>query len=148
MTQSTYDGRAGEGLEDFASRVADQIADLYRYARWVVGETVVRALERQEQFRGDSSLRTWLHQILHNIAVDRSRHFSHETTVAEVEERWGDERFSVDAEVVLERAETRAELEDALLHVPVHYRSVVVLHDAQSWSVPEIASLLEIGQSA
>ena len=158
MTQSTYDGRAGEGLEDFASRVADQIADLYRYARWVVGdateaedvvgETVVRALERQEQFRGDSSLRTWLHQILHNIAVDRSRHFSHETTVAEVEERWGDERFSVDAEVVLERAETRAELEDALLHVPVHYRSVVVLHDAQSWSVPEIASLLEIGHSA
>jgi RNA polymerase sigma-70 factor (ECF subfamily) len=159
MMRSTSDDGLGEGdSKDFGSLVADLIPDLYRYARWVVGdateaedvvgETVVRALERQRQFRGDSSLRTWLHQILHNLAVDRSRHFSHEVTVREVEDRWDDEHFSVDAAVVVERAETRAELEDALLHVPFHYRSVVALHDAQEWSVPEIASLLEIGQSA
>jgi len=158
MTDAHVDGRIDEAAKDFGSLVADQIPELYRYARWivgdateaedVVGETVLRAIERQGQFRGDSSLRTWLHQILHHIAVDRSRHFSREINVAEVEERWADERFSVDAEVVLEHAETRAELEDALLHVPFHYRSVVVLHDAQAWSISEVAASLEIGQSA
>lgn len=143
---------------DFGALVATYIPDLYRYARWVVGntaeaedvvgDTVVRALERQKQFRGESSLRTWLHQILYHISVDRSRHNGHEISVDEVEEEWGDQRFSVDASVVLERAETRAELEEALLHLPFHYRSVVVLHDAQGWSISEIVTLLDVGQSA
>ncbi len=77
-----------EGVpEDFGALVATYIPDLYRYTRWVVGntaeaedvvgDTVVRALERQDQFRGGSSLRTWLHQILYHIAVDRSRHNGH-----------------------------------------------------------------------
>ncbi|NNN00506.1 MAG: sigma-70 family RNA polymerase sigma factor [Acidimicrobiaceae bacterium] len=158
MTQSGFDQSGATRAKDFATLVADQIPDLYRYARWVVGdateaedvvgETVVRALERSEQFRSEASLRTWLHQILHNLAIDRSRHSSHEVVVSEIEERWGDERFSVDAAIVLERAETRAELEDALLHVPFHYRSVVVLHDAQDWKIDEVAKLLEIGHSA
>ncbi len=141
--------------DEFSALVGAQIPDLYRYARWlvgdsaeaedVVGDTIVRSLERRGQFRGESSLRTWLHQILYHLAIDRSRHVGHEISVREVDDAWNDESFSVDAAVVVERAETRAELAEALLHLPVHYRTVVVLHDAEGWSAPEIATLLDIG---
>ena len=154
MVDTTTDGRD----DAFASAVAAEIDGLYRYARWLVGEdaeaedlvgdTMLRALERRDQFRAESSLRTWLHRILYHRAVDRSRHASHELAVEDVERSWGDERFSVDASVVLERAETRAGLTEALVHVPVHYRSVVVLHDAEGWTVTQIADQLGLSVPA
>ena len=150
---------AASGRDDeFASAVAAEINGLYRYAHWLVGnddeaedlvgETMLRALERREQFRGESSLRTWLHRILYHIAVDRSRRHSHELVVDDVERSWGDQHYSVDASVVLERAERRGGLTEALVHVPVHYRTVVVLHDAEGWTVAEIADQLGLSIAA
>ena len=46
------------------------------------------------------------------------------------------------------RAETREELEDALLRLPVIYRTAVVLHDAEGWTVRAIAEMHEIGLPA
>ncbi len=144
--------------EEFARRVAAEINGLYRYAHWlvgndadvedVVGDTIVRALERRDQFRDAASLRAWLRQILYHRAIDRARHRAHEVSVAEIEHDWGDERYSVDADALLERLETRAELADALAHVPVHYRAVVVAHDAEGWSAPEIAQMTGISLAA
>lgn len=144
--------------EDFGALVAVEIPGLYRYALHlvgdpaeaedVVGDTVLRALERQGQFRAEASLRTWLHQILHHLAIDRARRHRRELSVEDVENSWNDERYSVDASVVVERAESRVELEEALLHLPVHYRSAVVLHDAEGWTVGEIAELAGIGLPA
>ncbi len=48
--------------------------------------------------------------------------------------------WSVVPELVLERAEMRDELEDALARLPVVYRVAVVLHDAIGWTAPEIAA--------
>ncbi len=81
----------------------------------LVQDTFVRALEKRASFRGDSVPATWLHRILHNLAIDRARRASREIAVEEVEERWRDDGYSVDAAVVVERAQTREELEDALV---------------------------------
>jgi len=56
-----------------------------------------------------------------------------------VEARWRDPSYTVDAATVVERAETREELEDALLRLPVICRTAVVLHDAEGMTVAEIA---------
>ncbi len=107
-------------------------------------ETMVRALQRAESFRGDASLATWLHRILHNLAVDvsrRDREDATEDVEREVEERWRSGSYTVDAATVVERAETRAELEDALVRLPVIYRTAVVLHDAEGMTVAEIADI-------
>ena len=102
----------------------------------------MHSLERRDQFRGESTLATWLHRILYHRAIDRSRRAGHELVVEDVE------RYSVDAATVLERAESRAGLIEALVHVPVHYRNVVVLHDAQQWMVAEIAEQFELAVTA
>jgi RNA polymerase sigma-70 factor (ECF subfamily) len=145
-------------------RLPAEVPGLLRFARSLsrdpqraedlVSETVVRALERAGSFRAESSLATWLHRILHNLAVDevrRSREVPSDdvTVVAEdVEARWHDDAYSVDAAEVVARAETRAELEDALIRLPVIYRAAVVLHDAEGLTVAEIADLTGVALPA
>ena len=152
------DSAADRPSGDFATAVAKELSGLYRYAHSItanqaeaedlVGDTVVRALERAAQYRGEASLRTWLHQILYHLAVDRARHHAHELSVDDVEERWRDDTYSVDAEAVVERAESAAELREALVHLPQHYRSAVVLHDAEGWPATDVAAVLGISVPA
>lgn len=149
-------GHATSGLDRaaFEALVASEGPRLYRFAlslvrnpdaaEELVQETFVRAFEKRAGFRGESAAATWLHRILHNLAVDRARRDSREIAVEEVEERWRDDAYSVDAAVVVERAQTRQELEDALVRLPFIYRTAVLLHDVEQWTVAEIANRLAI----
>ena len=147
-----------ERRRELAHEVGAELPGLYRYARSItsnadeaedlVGETVLRALDRAPQYRGDASVRTWLHQILGHLAVDRARHRAHELSVEDVESSWRDESYSVDAATVVERAESAADLRDALVHLPDHYRRAVVLHDAEAFTAAEVAEILGISLPA
>ena len=87
---------------DVRDRLAAEVPGLLRYARTIVRsdgraeglvpDTLLRALQRAGSFRGEASLTTWLHRILHNLAVD--------------------------AAAVVEGAETREEFRDALVRLP------------------------------
>ncbi len=132
--------------------------DLYRFALSLsrdearaadlVQDTFVRAIERADQYRGDAPLGAWLRRILHNLAVDTARHHAHEIAVDDVEAAWRDDAYTVDPEVVVERAQLRDDLEDALARIPFEYRTPVVLHDVEGWKVREIAELLDLGLPA
>ena len=143
------------------SRLAAEVPGLLGYARTIgpdahqaedlVQDTLLRALQRAGSFHGDAWLATWLHRILHNLAVDRFRRDREDATEdveREVEQRWRDDSYTVDAATVLERAETRQELEDALVRLPVIYRTVVVLHDAEGMTVAQIADVQNVGLPA
>ena len=146
---------------DVRQRLVTEAPGLLRYARTIarsgesaedlVQETLLRALQRADTFRGESSLSTWLHRILHNLAVDRFRQDREDATgdvEREVDEQWHDDTYTVDAALVVERAELRDELQDALLRLPVIYRTAVVLHDAEGMTMAEIADVHEIGLPA
>jgi RNA polymerase sigma-70 factor (ECF subfamily) len=146
---------------ELAARLPDELPGLLRFARSLVRdpqraedltqETLVRAIERSEQFRGESGLATWLHRIAHNLAVDqarRAREVPTEDLADEVEARWRDDAYTVDAAQVVARAETRQELEDALIRLPVPYRAMVVLHDAEGLTVAEVAEIADISLAA
>jgi RNA polymerase sigma-70 factor (ECF subfamily) len=146
----------GKGLDGSAVGVlfSAEWPRLYRFAlsltrepaaaEDLVQETFARALERGPSFRGESSASTWLHRILHNLAVDRTRRHAREVLVEDVEERWRDDAYTVDTATVVERAEAREELEDALVRLPFIYRSAVVLHDVEGWTAAEIADRIGI----
>lgn len=139
----------------------DQVPGLLRFARTLtrddaaaedlVQDTVTRALEKAGTYREEAGLGTWLRRILHNLAVDqaRRRREAPSDDVAEaVESRWREDDYTVDAAAVVARAETRAELEDALVHLPVAYRAAVVLHDAEGLTVQEIAQIQQVSLPA
>jgi RNA polymerase sigma-70 factor (ECF subfamily) len=143
------------------SRLAGQVPGLLRYARAIapdahqaedlVQDTLLRALQRAGSFHGEASLATWLHRILHNLAIDRLRRDREDATEdveREVEQRWREDSYTVDAATVVGRAETRQELQDALVRLPVIYRSVVVLHDAEGMTVAQIADVQNVGLPA
>ena len=131
--------------------VVEHLDDLHRLALRLtrrpvdaadlVQETVVRALEKGGTYRGEAPLGAWLRRILHNLAVDRGKRSAREVPVAEVERRWNDDAYTVDAAAVVERAQSREDLEDALVHLPFILRSALVLHDAEGLTLAEIAEL-------
>lgn len=114
----------------------------------LVQDTIVRALERRDQFRGDAQLGAWLRRILHNLAIDRGRRANREVVVDEVEEHWRDDAYTVDPAQVAERVADREELEDSLARLPFIYRSAVVLHDVEGWTVKAIGELHDISLPA
>jgi RNA polymerase sigma-70 factor (ECF subfamily) len=132
-------------LVRLASRLTRDAAD----AEDLVSETVMAAWRRRGQLRDPAALRGWLRRSLVNRVIDRARRQHVELLdFASVEADWRDDDFTVDPEAVLERAELRDELEDALVRLPVIYRIPVVLHDALDWSGPEVAQAMGIGLPA
>ncbi|MGK2852721.1 MAG: sigma-70 family RNA polymerase sigma factor [Microbacteriaceae bacterium] len=142
-------------VTDLGDRLVSEMPGLLRYAHSLssdpgraedlVQETLTRALQRAGQFRGEASLATWLHRILHNLAIDaarREREVPAQDVVAdEVERRWQEDAYTVDAVEVAARAETRTGLLEALTHLPVTYRSAVLLHDAEAMTMAQVATV-------
>jgi len=144
-------------------QLTEAVPGLYRYAlslsrdhhlaEDLVQDTVLRAFERRDSFRGESSPQTWMHRILHHRYVDLVRASgaapTEPDTLADlVDERWADDAYSVDGEEVVLRAERDDELRDALSHLPVPYRSAVVLHDVEGWTAARIAEVHDTSLAA
>lgn len=138
--------------------LAEHTTALYRFALSIthdpdlaadlVQDTMVRAIERSGQYRGEAPVRAWLRMILHNLAIDRIRRSAHEIVVEEVEAQWREDQYTVDPATVAMRSQTREELEDALTRLPFMYRVAVTLHDVEGWTVREIAETQAISLPA
>jgi RNA polymerase sigma-70 factor (ECF subfamily) len=122
-------------------RDADQAEDCAQ-------ETVVGAWRRRDQLRERAALSGWLRRSLVNRIIDRSRAHHDELDIDAVEAEWQDDHYPVAPDLVLERAELRDELEDALARLPVIYRMPVLLHDALGWTGPEISQAMSAGLPA
>ncbi len=160
LTTTPVEGRRTPprlGIDEIERLAATHAPSLLRYARTLVGDeaaaedlvqdTFERALAKRDLFRAEADARTWLHRIMHNLAVDHARRQRPSTpleAVEEVEMRWRDERYTVDVDAVIERAERRDELLDALVRLPFIYRTAVVLHDVEGFTAAEVARLNSI----
>jgi RNA polymerase sigma-70 factor, ECF subfamily len=143
---------------EFATALASELPRLVHLATRLVRdpdqaedcaqETIVGAWRRRDQLRDPASLAGWLRRSLVNRIIDRSRVHHDELDIDAVEADWRDDRYSVAPERVLERAELRDELEDALARLPVIYRVTVVLHDVLGWTGIEIARAMSTGLPA
>ncbi len=143
---------------ELSDALISEIPSLYRYAltlvgdpksaEWLVNDTISRAWEKSGTLSNRAALKTWLHRILHNLAVDSARRRTREVSVEDIENQWQDSNFSVDPEAVVEMAEDIDELRDSLLRLPFAYRTVLLLHDMEEWKLPEVAESLEISLAA
>jgi RNA polymerase sigma-70 factor (ECF subfamily) len=120
----------------------------------LLSATVLRSIERLDRFEGRSSVRTWMRTTMYRLSVDEFRRarrdvlLGDEVVAERVERDWMDDDYTVDGATVVERAETRAELEDALARLPATHRTVVLLHDVDGLTAAEIAELMDSGLPA
>jgi RNA polymerase sigma factor (sigma-70 family) len=116
------------------SRLALHLVHQPAVAEELAQEAALRAWSRRSQLRAGAPIAPWLNRILVNLVIDRSRSRQDELTIPDIEDRWSDDDYTVDPELVIARSELRDELEDALVRLPAGYRAVVVLHDALGWT--------------
>ncbi|OLT03467.1 RNA polymerase sigma factor SigM [Pseudonocardia sp. CNS-004] len=105
----------------------------------VVQEALVAAYRRADTYRGEASVRTWLHRILINACIDRIRKQRRQGTVSLTDVEPRERRPDVAMDVV-----TRLSVVEALAELPADQRVAVVLVDVQGWPVDEVAEVLEI----
>jgi RNA polymerase sigma-70 factor (ECF subfamily) len=156
LTEETTRGR----FQDLALPHLDAA---YNLARWltrndhdaqdVVQEAFLRAFNSFAGFRGTNA-RPWLLAIVRNASYDwLRRNRSGDLTVAYDEDVHGGEHSGTsiseagddgNPETLLSRADDRRVVNEALAHLPVEFREVVVLRDIEDCSYREIAGIAGI----
>ncbi len=115
-------------------------------------EVFLRVFRTLPQFRGQSSLRTWIYRIVLNQASNRQRWWrrrfrSHQVPLDEHVENHGElpeSRSFAMPDRVLQQNETAARVWAALAELPFDQRAAVVLREIDGLSYEEIAESLGI----
>lgn len=109
-------------------------------ARELVQDVFVRAWERLQGFRGQSSLATWMHRLAVNVVLERWRSAKREMA-RKIDDpeglAFGAPQHEGDPDAAMDIAEATAKL-------PSGARVVFVLHDIEGYSHDEIATMMGI----
>ncbi|MEX2180917.1 MAG: RNA polymerase sigma factor [Gemmatimonadaceae bacterium] len=121
-------------------RLAWRMAGDETLARDFTQDTFIRAFERLADFRGDSSLATWLHSIAVSVILNGLKN------VKRIHGREIGGNALPEVAIATREAEPdlKVRLRSAIDGLPVGYRTVFVMHDVEGYTHEEIASALRI----
>ena len=129
-----------ESHVDRVYRLAYRLAGEDELARDFTQLTFIRAFERIGDFRGESSLATWLHTIGVSIALNGLRKVkTARTREAPIEAASSVGTYDREAEPDL-----KIRLQEAIDDLSEKYRTVFLMHDVEGFTHEEIASALGI----
>ena len=130
-----------DALFGFALRLTRQRDD----AEDLVSDTMLRAIERWEQYRLGSNIRAWLFTILYHLFVSRRRRSALREVTAPDDERGVPEAVGeADPEGRFYDALLDDEVVRAVEALPDEYRAAVVLSDLHGLRYAEVASVLGV----
>ena len=127
-------------------------------AQDIVQSAYLSAFRALPQFAGGCQLSTWLHRIVVNTALMRirTRRRKPEESIDDLLPSFQDdghhvEQFSdwtMPADALLERRETRETVRACIDRLPDNYRAVLVLRDIEELSTQEVAGMLGMTPTA
>lgn len=124
----------------------EDIASLARYlcrhpedAEDVAHSALLKAAAALDGFRGESTVRTWLHR----IAANECRMLRRRTPPHPLESLADTAGLDVDPEELVVELETRREVLAALETLPDRYRCVLLLREGEGLSMDELAAALD-----
>jgi RNA polymerase sigma-70 factor, ECF subfamily len=125
-------------------------------AECVMQETFLKVLQALPQFRGDSSLSTWIYRIAANFALmrlrDRKKGFKNiDAEDAHVSKGTLDafnRSIGNNPQRALENSELRQKMEQAIEELPPKFKSVFVLKDIEGLSLKEISEMNDMSLPA
>lgn len=113
----------------------------------IAQDVFLKASRSLPEFRGESSLVTWLYRIATNAAVDRLRSAEHHAAV-----RSEPVDVTVASLTSVERATIRREMSDCVQglvnELPEEFRQVLILSEMEGWRNREIAEILGVSEAA
>jgi RNA polymerase sigma-70 factor (ECF subfamily) len=129
--------------DDVYRFVYNQVGGSAQDAEDVVQETFVAALKAIHRFKGNSKLRTWLFSIASHKAIDHRRRMSRQVQVSTHEMVVPLPAEQVLPEQAVERFEVRQAVRQALLQLPPHYRTALILKYVEEMPVREMAVVMK-----
>lgn len=130
------------------SLCARMVADRAR-AEELTQDVFVRAWEKLNLFRGESSFATWLHRLTVNVVLNARKSDGRQRTRFEEND---DEAGGMDAHAGVVGMPLPPgdllDLEDAITRLPPGARRVFVLHDVEGYKHEEIADMLGVTSGA
>jgi RNA polymerase sigma-70 factor (ECF subfamily) len=140
-----------EKWTSFENEAMPHHADLYRIAKWLLGnrdhaedlvqETLLAALRSFHRFEKGTNCRAWLIKILYHTLSKRRRSESRLRLVSDSEEQIAETvAFDPPAPENL----TEQEVLEALRRLPQQFQEVVILSDVEDMTYKEIAAALSI----
>jgi RNA polymerase sigma-70 factor, ECF subfamily len=125
---------------DRVYRLAYRMAGDDTLARDFTQDTFIRAFERLADFRGDSSLATWLHTIAVSVILNGLK----KVRRIHGREIGGDELPEVTITARESEPDLKHRMRSAIDALPDGYRTVFVMHDVEGFTHEEIATALGI----
>lgn len=105
-------------------------------AEELVQKTWVVAIEKLQNFKGTSTLKTWLIGILINLFREHMRQ--------EQRLKKTDDQSVLDAKSVEMSVSDSIDLENAILQLSPGYKEILLLHDVEGFTHKEIGAMLDI----
>ncbi len=107
----------------------------------IVQDVLLKAFEQQQQFRGESTYRTYLYRMTINRSYDYLRSWSYKNTVLTNKIQKIFQGTKSAEQQVIELTEN-ARLGHAILQLPIKYRETIILYYYKEFNIEEIAQLL------
>jgi RNA polymerase sigma-70 factor (ECF subfamily) len=144
-------------------QIGPQRARIYHYLLGIVRdaaeaedltqETLLRAYDKRSTLDDPAKLVPWLYRIATNVAYDRFRQAAYRHRPRQLVEQTS-EALPVSAEIavdseprldkVMEQREMSTCVQEFIAALPESYRAVILLHDVQGLTNPEIAEMLDL----
>jgi RNA polymerase sigma-70 factor (ECF subfamily) len=149
-----------------SSKAVDQLTAhrgaIYRYILGIVRDpaeaedltqdTLLRAYSKRSSLDDEAKLVSWLYRIATNITYDRFRQASYrhrpQPLETDADAGSGLDQLAEDTEPRLDKAMEQKQMsscvQDYIAGLPEPYRAVILLHDVQGLTNPEIAEMLDL----
>lgn len=105
-------------------------------------DALLSAFRSASSYRGEAQVTTWLHRIVVNACIDRTRRRAARPTVPLDEQA----RAVPDPRDALAELDDRSELLKALAELPPEQAAAIVLVDVEGYSVEQVAQILEVAE--
>lgn len=131
---------------DDLERLARNLCRHREDAEDVAQNALLKAAEKIDGFRAESTMRTWLHAITTNecrMLRRRKQPSSLDEVLEQVAGNGVVEAESVDPEELALELETRSELLRALEQLPESYRVVLILKEGREMTLEQVAAALD-----
>jgi len=140
-------------IEDYQKKVfniALRMIGNHDDASELAQEVFIRIFKSLKNFKGESSLSTWIYRITTNVCLDELRKRKNKNIVSldeDVKQDDGEIKRQVEdarptPDVIAEKNEVRRVVKEAILSLPEDQRTVIILRDIQGFSYDEIAKIM------
>lgn len=125
-------------------------------AECIMQETFLKIFQALDQFKGDSSLSTWIYRIATNFALmrlrDRKKSFNsldnidHQVSTSAL--KAFNHAIGNNPHHAIENKELREQMEGAIDDLPPKFRSIFILKDIEGFSLKEISQMTDMTVAA